>query len=69
LNQDGIPDACQCPADFIADGTVNAADLGVMLNFWGTDGSGYPGVDLDNDGIVGAADLATLLSAWGPCPQ
>jgi hypothetical protein len=69
LNQDGIPDACQCPADFIADGTVNAADLGVMLNFWGTDGSGFPGVDLDNDGIVGAADLSALLSAWGPCPK
>jgi hypothetical protein len=63
--------ACSTPclADFIADGTVNAADLGVMLNFWGTDGSGFPGVDLDNDGIVGAADLATLLSAWGPCPE
>ena len=58
-----------CSADFIADGTVNAADLGVMLNFWGTDGSGYPGVDLDNDGIVGAADLSALLSAWGPCPK
>jgi hypothetical protein len=66
-----FPDGCSepCPADFIADGTVNAADLGVMLNFWGTDGSGFPGVDLDNDGIVGAADLATLLSAWGPCPE
>jgi hypothetical protein len=63
--------ACSTPclADFIADGTVNAADLGVMLNFWGTDGSGFPGVDLDNDGIVDAADLATLLSAWGPCPE
>jgi hypothetical protein len=60
---------CVCPADFIADGTVNAADLGVMLNFWGTDGSGFPGVDLDNDGIVGAADLSALLSAWGPCPE
>jgi hypothetical protein len=63
------PCASPCPADFVTDGTVNAADLGVMLNFWGTDGSGYPGVDLDNDGIVGAADLSALLSAWGPCPQ
>jgi hypothetical protein len=64
-------DSCTppCPADFIADGTVNAADLGVMLNFWGTDGSAFPGVDLDNDGIVGAADLAALLSAWGPCSK
>jgi hypothetical protein len=58
-----------CPADFVDDGTVNAADLGVLLNFWGTDGSGFPGVDLDGDGIVGAADLSTLLSNWGECPE
>ena len=58
-----------CPADLVDDGTVNAADLGVLLNFWGTDGSGFPGVDLDGDGIVGAADLSALLSSWGPCPE
>ena len=58
-----------CPGDFLADGTVNAADLGILLNFWGTDGSGFPGVDLDGDGIVGAPDLATLLSSWGACPE
>ena len=60
---------CPCPGDFLADGTVNAADLGILLNFWGTDGSGFPGVDPDGDGIVGAPDLATLLSSWGACPE
>jgi hypothetical protein len=69
LNRDGIPDRCQCPADLIDDGVVNAADLGVLLNFWGTDGSAFNGVDLDGDGVVGGGDLAVLLSAWGPCPQ
>ena len=59
---------CPCPADFVDDGTVNAADLGVLLNFWGTDGSEVHRVDLDGDGIVGGGDLAVFLSAWGPCP-
>ena len=58
-----------CPADFVDDGAVNAADLGVLLNFWGTNGSQFPGVDLDGDGIVGAADLSSLLGSWGPCPE
>ena len=58
-----------CPGDLVDDDVVNAADLGILLNFWGTDGSGFPGVDLDGDGIVGAADLSTLLSNWGPCPE
>ena len=58
-----------CPADLVDDGTVNAADLGILLNFWGTSGSQFPGVDLNGDGIVGAADLSSLLGSWGPCPE
>jgi len=66
-----FPKGCTppCPADFVDDGTVNAADLGILLNFWGTDGSQFPGVDLNGDGIVGAADLSALLGSWGPCPE
>ncbi len=66
-----FPKGCTppCPADFVDDGAVNAADLGVLLNFWGTNGSQFPGVDLNGDGIVGAADLSALLSSWGPCPE
>ncbi len=58
-----------CPADLVTDGSVNGADVAVLLNFWGTDGASYPGVDLDGDGLVGGADLATLLGAWGACPE
>lgn len=58
-----------CPADLVVDSTVNAADMAIVLNFWGTDGSQFPGVDIDADGIVSGADLAAVLSAWGPCPQ
>jgi hypothetical protein len=73
-NGDGMPDrladalarrttptasAPECP-DLNADGSVDAADLTILLAAWGTAGPG----DLDGDGIVGAADLAVLLAAW-----
>ena len=66
-----FPDGCTppCPGDFINDGVVNAADMSVLLNFWGTNGAGFEGVDLDGDGVVSAADLSILLSNWGACPQ
>ncbi len=63
------PCAIECPSDLVADSTVNAADMAIVLNFWGTDGSQFPGVDIDGDGIVNGADLAAVLNAWGPCPQ
>jgi len=68
-NADGSPDVCQCVADLVVDQTVNAADMAIVLNFWGTNGSQFPGVDIDGDGIVSGSDLAAVLNAWGPCPQ
>jgi hypothetical protein len=60
---------CGCRADLVVDQTVNAADMAIVLNFWGTNGSQFPGVDIDGDGIVSGSDLAAVLNAWGPCPQ
>lgn len=51
-----------CPADFNDDGTVDAADLSVLLGAWGG-----PGADLNGSGSTDAADLSVLLGAWGPC--
>ncbi|MFO0827654.1 MAG: hypothetical protein U0572_05840 [Phycisphaerales bacterium] len=51
-----------CPADLDSNGTVDAADLAVLLGAWG----GAAG-DLDGNGSTDAADLAVLLGAWGPC--
>ncbi len=48
------------PADLNADGGVNAADLAILLNAWGSTGPG----DINGSGTVDAADLAALLSAW-----
>ncbi|MDZ4754229.1 MAG: di-heme oxidoredictase family protein [Phycisphaerae bacterium] len=60
---DGIPDRCAtCVGDFNLSGSVDGADLAVLLGAWGTDT-----FDLNDDNIVNAADLAILLGAWGVC--
>jgi|GEM_PF-610413 len=51
-------------ADLNGDGSVNGADLAIVLGNWGTDG-GATGADLNDDGIVNGADLAIVLGNWG----
>ena len=61
---DLVPDSCQViPGDLDGNGTVNGADLTLLLNAWGPC-AGCP-ADLNGDGSVGAPDLAILLNAWG----
>jgi hypothetical protein len=52
-----------CTGDFDGNGTVDGADLAVLLGSWGGGGG-----DLNGDGTTDGADLATLLGAWGGCP-
>jgi hypothetical protein len=52
-----------CPADFNDDGTVDGADIGLLLAAWNT-----PAGDLNGDGVTDGADLGLLLGAFGPCP-
>ncbi|MGA1057090.1 MAG: GC-type dockerin domain-anchored protein [Phycisphaerales bacterium] len=54
-----------CEADLNGDGTVNGADLAILLGDWGA-GAGSP-ADFNGDGTVNGADLAILLGAWGDC--
>lgn len=49
------------PADLNCDGTVDAADLAILLGAWST---ADPAADLDDSGNVDAADLAILLGSW-----
>ncbi|MBI1302848.1 MAG: hypothetical protein GC172_03545 [Phycisphaera sp.] len=49
------------PEDLNGDGTIDGADLGILLNNWGGTGTG----DVDGSGAVDGADLALLLGAWG----
>ncbi|MFO0828534.1 MAG: hypothetical protein U0572_10350 [Phycisphaerales bacterium] len=56
--------ASSCLGDINGNGTVDAADLAILLGAWGLAGQA---ADLDGSGIVDAADLAMLLGAWGEC--
>jgi len=49
------------PADVNGDGSVNASDLALVLNAWGTADAA---ADVDDSGLVDAADLAAVLGAW-----
>ncbi len=53
-----------CLGDLDQTGTVDGADLGLMLQQWGAPNST---ADLDDDGAVNGADLGILLAAWGEC--
>ncbi len=53
---------CSCTGDFDHNGSIDAADLAVMLGAWGA-----AGADLNGSGSTDAADLAILLGLWGPC--
>jgi S-formylglutathione hydrolase FrmB len=52
------------PADLDRSGTVDGADLSLLLAAWGACGSRCD-PDLDASGTVDGADLAAMLAAWG----
>ena len=62
----GANDICDCPADLYLDGTVNGADLGIVLAAWGSCPAPCA-ADIDGNGMVNGADLGLLLASWGPC--
>jgi T5SS/PEP-CTERM-associated repeat protein len=49
------------PEDLNGDGSVDGADLGLLLGAWGP---GAGPADLNGDSIVNGADLGLLLAAW-----
>jgi hypothetical protein len=71
LDANGIPDTCEVvscnDADLTQNGTVDGADLGAILAFWGPTGQVLPQADINRDGQVNGADIGLLLSFWGPC--
>ncbi|MCH2160453.1 MAG: hypothetical protein MK085_01130 [Phycisphaerales bacterium] len=59
-----------CVGNLNNDGSVNAADLGLLLSAWGDcPKAGDCAADLNGDWSVDAADLGLLLSFWGDCPD
>jgi hypothetical protein len=53
-------DPCRM-GDFDCNGTVDGADLGLLLSNWG--GTGI--TDIDRNGVTNGADLGITLSLWG----
>ena len=51
------------PADLNSSGTVDGADLAILLSQWGA-GASSP-ADLTDEGVVNGGDLAVLLGDWG----
>ncbi|MBX3356575.1 MAG: lytic polysaccharide monooxygenase [Phycisphaeraceae bacterium] len=52
----------ECPADLNNDGSINGADLAIVLGAWNT-----PSGDLNGDGVTDGADIAVVLGSWGAC--
>ncbi|MHC4794845.1 MAG: M43 family zinc metalloprotease [Planctomycetota bacterium] len=49
-----------CPEDLNDDGSVDGADLGLLLAAWAT-----ANADINDDGTTNGADLGLLLAKWG----
>ncbi len=54
-----------CIADINGDGTVDTADLGLLIAFFN---SSNPASDFNADGTVDTADLGILIAGFGLCP-
>ena len=58
-----------CPGDLNADGTIDLADLSILLANYGQSGRFYDDGDFDGDGVVDLSDLSELLAVYGTnCP-
>ena len=68
LNANDIPDECEARGDLNGDGSINVADLLLLLGAWGPCDEPCPPAcsgDLDGDCRVGVMDLLGLLGNWG----
>lgn len=63
-----VPVVSVCTADLDQSGTVNGADLGMLLASWGPVAPGAA-ADINHDGAVDGQDLGVLLGMWGACGQ
>lgn len=68
VNNNGVPDSCECVGDLNGDGMIDGADLGLLIWQWRSGaGTGSSG-DLDGSGSLDEEDVKILLDSWGPCP-
>ena len=68
INQNGIPDDCECLSDFNQDGVTGVDDLLIFLAHWGpVHGGDYSICDLDGNEVVNVDDLLLFIANWGDC--
>jgi hypothetical protein len=65
VNENEIPDICECLEDVNGDFLVNVADVLAVIADWGNTAN-VP-ADVNNDGIVDVQDLLAIVAAWGAC--
>jgi hypothetical protein len=67
LRGDGVPDECQCVADWNRDGVVNSADVGDFINDWFSDlenGTTFTNIyDCRNSG-VNSTDVSEMVNEY-----
>lgn len=56
----------RCTGDLNGDGTIDGADLGLLLGLWGPVVCN-DSADFDESGDIDGGDLGVLLGAWGDC--
>lgn len=68
-NSNGIPDECECTADFDSDGDVDVRDLLELVSYWELVSTPEDALetDLTEDGIVNIHDLLLLIEQFGDC--
>lgn len=65
LNDNGVPDSCECPGDVNGDGRVDVTDFLMLANGYGrTDAFWFDG-DVTGDGAVGIADFCIVATTYG----
>ena len=73
LNQNAIPAGgflatavyeANLLGDFNNDGTVNGADLGLLIALFGSPAEDNPQYDLNEDGLIDGGDVGMLLANW-----
>ncbi|UCD74427.1 MAG: hypothetical protein JSV91_11625 [Phycisphaerales bacterium] len=65
VNNNGVPDECECPADVNSDAKVNIDDVFAVLGAWGPCDDCPE--DVNADGAVDIDDISAVLDGWGPC--
>ncbi len=69
-NGNGIPDECECLADFTGDDQVNIDDIFAALGLWGACPDPCPPScigDLTGDCTINIDDIFSILGEWGEC--